>query len=73
MLFSVLALTVLVGGLIMMIVAIPVYYWVYKGSKSTFAFTLLAFTFLDGASNFSQFFIFVYPKTIHRQSDTKCS
>jgi hypothetical protein len=34
-----------------------VIYKVYKGSKSQFAYVLMAFTFLDVAQNFAIFFI----------------
>ena len=44
----------------MMSASAYVIYKVYKGSKSQFAYVLMAFTFLDGAQNFAYFFISVY-------------
>ncbi len=37
-----------VAGITLMTAPIPVCWKVYKGSKSTFAYTLMAFTFFDG-------------------------
>ncbi len=42
----------------MMSASAYVIYKVYKGSKSKFAYILMAFTFLDGAQNFVTFFVF---------------
>ena len=50
----------LASGVFMMSASAYVIYKVYKGSKSQFAYVLMAFTFLDGAQNFAFFFIFVY-------------
>lgn len=41
--------TVLVAGLIIMSTSIYVIYKIYKASKNTFAYVLMAFSFLDGA------------------------
>ncbi len=43
----------------MMSASAYVIYKVYKGSKSQFAYVLMAFTFLDGAQNFVFFFIYI--------------
>ena len=42
------AITSLAAGLSLIAATIPVCWKVYKGSKSTFAYTLMAFTFVDG-------------------------
>ena len=52
--------TYLGSGVFVMSVSAYVNYKVYKGSKSQFAYVLMAFTFLDGAQNFASFFIYVY-------------
>jgi hypothetical protein len=41
--------TYLTSGVIMMSTSTYVVYRIYLGSKSTFAFVLMAFTLLDGA------------------------
>lgn len=55
--------TSLASGLIMMSCSLYLYYKIYTGSKSTFAFVLMGFTFLDGAQNFAIFFVtaFMHP------------
>jgi hypothetical protein len=52
--------TYLASGVFMMSVSAFVIYKVYKGSKSQFAYVLMAFTFLDGVQNFASFFLEVY-------------
>ncbi len=52
--------TYLGSGVFVMSVSACVNYKVYKGSKSQFAYFLMAFTFLDGAQNFATFVISVY-------------
>jgi hypothetical protein len=52
--------TYLATGVFMMSASTYVIYKIYKGSKSQFAYVLMAFTFLDGALNFAFFFIYVY-------------
>ncbi len=52
--------TELASGVLMMSASTYVIYKVYKGSKSQFAYVLMAFTFLDGAENFASFFISKY-------------
>ena len=52
--------TYLASGVFMMSASAYVIYKVYKGSKSQFAYVLMAFTFLDGAQNFASFFILAY-------------
>ncbi len=52
--------THLASGVLTMSASAYVIYKVYKGSKSKFAYVLMAFTFLDGAQNFALFFIYVY-------------
>ncbi len=49
--------TYLTSGVIMISVSPFVIYKVYRGSKSNFAYILMAFTLLSGAQNFSSFFI----------------
>ncbi len=49
--------TNLATGVFMMSASAYVIYKVYKGSKSQFAYVLMAFTFVDGAQNFASFFI----------------
>ncbi len=55
----------LASGVLMMSASAYVNYKVYKGSKSQFAYALMAFTFLDGAQNFADFFISVYRHPIY--------
>jgi hypothetical protein len=43
------AITSLVAGLTLATFSLLVSFKVYKGSKSTFAYTLMAFTFVNGA------------------------
>ncbi len=57
--------TCLATGVFMMSASTYVIYKVYKGSKSQFAYVLMAFTFLDGAQNFATCFIYVYRHPIH--------
>ena len=52
--------TFLASGVFMMSASAYVIYKVYKGSKSQFAYCLVAFTFLDGAQNFASLFIAVF-------------
>ncbi len=52
--------TFLASGVFMMSASAYVIYKVFKGSKSQFAYVLMAFTFIDGAQNFVTFFISVY-------------
>jgi hypothetical protein len=47
----------LASGLIMMLAAPYVIYKAYLGSKSVFAYVLMAFTLIEGISNFASFFI----------------
>ena len=51
--------TYLATGVFMMSASAYVIYKVYKGSKSQFAYVLMAFTFLDGAQLFASFFVYV--------------
>ncbi len=60
MLFPVISYTYLASGVLMMSASAYVIYKVYKGSKSQFAYVLMAFTFVDGAQNFAKFLIYVY-------------
>ena len=60
MLYPAYSYTCLATGVFMMSASTYVIYKVYKGSKSQFAYVLMAFTFLDGAQNFATFFIEVY-------------
>ncbi len=75
MLYPVVSYTCLASGLIMMSTSAFVIYKVYKGSKSRFAYTFMAFSFLDGAQNFAFFFIYVFRhpvsvnnKTLHAEN-----
>jgi hypothetical protein len=52
--------TELASGVFMMSASAYVIYKVNKGSKSKFAYVLMAFTFLDGAQNFAYFFISLF-------------
>ncbi len=52
--------TYLSSGVLNMSASAYVIYKVYKGSKSQFAYVLMAFTFVDGAQDFATFFIFAY-------------
>ncbi len=52
--------TCLASGVFMVSSSAFVIYQVHRGSKSQFAYVLMAFTFLDGAQNFAQFFVYVY-------------
>jgi hypothetical protein len=53
MLYPAMSYTLLASGVLMMSASAYVIYKVYKGSKSQFAYVLMAFTFLDGAQNFA--------------------
>ncbi len=55
----------LASGVLMMSVSAYVIYKINFGSKSQFAYVLMAFTFLDGAQNFAYFFISIYRHPIH--------
>jgi hypothetical protein len=57
MLYPAVNYTYLASGIFMISASAYVIYKVYKGSKSQFAYVLMAFTFLDGAQNFAQFLI----------------
>jgi hypothetical protein len=52
--------TLLVCGVVMMFASSYVIIKIYQTSKSTFAYLLMAFTFLNGASNFALFFVLVF-------------
>jgi hypothetical protein len=56
---SALNYTCLSSGVFMMSASAYVIYKVYNGSKSQFAYVIMAFTFLDGAQYFAYFFISV--------------
>lgn len=60
MLFQAYAYTSLVSGLIMIFTSCYSIEKIWQGSKSTFAYALLAFTMLDGVQNFSTFFIYQF-------------
>jgi hypothetical protein len=60
MLYPVSNYTELASGVFMMSASAYVIFKVYRGSKSQFAYLLMAFTFLDGAQNFATFFISVF-------------
>jgi hypothetical protein len=53
----------------MMSASACVIYKIYKGSKSHFAYALMAFTFLDGAQNVAYFFtcLYVHPINVGHQ------
>ncbi len=53
MLYPAMNYTFLASGVFMMSASVFVIYKIYKGSKSQFAYVLMAFTFLDGAQNFA--------------------
>ncbi len=65
MLYPAMNYTCLASGVFMMSASAYVIYQVYKGSKSQFAYVLMAFTFLDGAQNFAFFFISVYRHPVY--------
>jgi hypothetical protein len=65
MFYPALSYTSLASGVFMMTASAYVIYKVYKGSKSQFAYVLMAFTFLDGAVNFVTFFVYVYRHLVH--------
>ena len=56
--------TNIAAGVILMIAAPYVLKKVWEGSKSTFAYALMAFTFLDGAQFFAFFFIQTFRHSI---------
>jgi hypothetical protein len=55
----------LCAGVIMMFSATYVLKKIFKGSKSKFAYELMAFTFLDGAQFFAIFFIYSFTHPIY--------
>jgi hypothetical protein len=57
-----LSYTFLVVGVILLPVGSYCVYKIYQGSKSGFAYTLMAFTLLDGAQFVAKFFIYTFPK-----------
>jgi hypothetical protein len=57
--------TCLASGVFMMSASAFVIYKVYKGSKSQFAYVLMAFTLLDGVQYFAIFFICFYRHPIY--------
>lgn len=59
MLYPVYCCTLLASGVLMLCASSYVIYRIYKGSKSNFAYVLMAFTFLDGVVCLATFFIFV--------------
>jgi hypothetical protein len=54
----------------MMCASAYVFYRIFKGSKSTFAYVLMAFTFLDGAQNFAFFFIALFRHPVYVSGQT---
>ena len=60
MLYPALNYTNLATGVFMMSASAYVIYKVSKGSKSQFAYVLMAFTFLDGTQVFASFFVYVF-------------
>ncbi len=60
MLYPTMSYTCLASGVFMVSASAYVIYKVYKGSKSQFAYVIMAFTFLDGSQNFAFFFIYSY-------------
>ncbi len=52
------AITSLAAGIVLMTAPMLVCWKVYKGSKSTFAYTLMAFTFVDGVQYLANAIIF---------------
>jgi hypothetical protein len=55
----------LAAGLTMILSAIYLIYRIHHGSKSTFAYTLISFTFLDGAVALANFFISAFPHPVY--------
>ena len=47
-------------GVILISASWYMFFKIYKGSKSKFAFTLMTFTMIDGIVNFAFFFISIY-------------
>jgi hypothetical protein len=56
--------TYLVTGVILISASSYLFYKIYRGSKSRFAYILITFTMLDGVVDFSTFFINVYTHPI---------
>jgi hypothetical protein len=52
--------SLLVCGLVMMFASPYVIIKIYRPSKSTCAYVLMAFTFFNGATDFALFFVMVY-------------
>ncbi len=57
--------TYLASSLILIAAASYMFYKIYHGSKSGFAYTLIAFTMLDGAYNFANFLLYTFPHPIY--------
>ncbi len=62
--------TCLLSAVIMISTSIYVIYKIHKGSKSTFAYLLMAFTLLDGAQNFTLFFFSAHRRSIYLDGQT---
>jgi hypothetical protein len=70
MIYLAMSYTCLASGVIMMSASTFVMYRVYKGSKSVFAYSLMAFTFLDGAQFFACYFISLNAHPIYADGQT---
>ncbi len=56
-----LSYTYLVVGVVLLPASSYCIYKIYQGSKSGFAYILMAFTMLDGAQYVANFFIYTFP------------
>jgi hypothetical protein len=65
MLLPVLNYTYLATGAIQTTAASYLFYKIYHGSKSGFAYTLIAFTMIDGVLKFVEFIIYAFPHPIY--------
>ena len=62
--YPVFSLVSLVSGVLEVFMGAAVFYLVYRGSKNSFAYTLLAFCIWDGVTNILFFFATAYVKDL---------
>ena len=55
----------LASGVILISAASYLFYKIYRGSKSRFAYILITFTMIDGVLNFATFFTYAFPHTVY--------
>jgi hypothetical protein len=70
MIFPAEAYTDLGSGLVMILASYYTFRKIWLGSKSSFAYTLIGFTLLDGAQNLANFFTLAFPHPVYLSYQT---